>query len=346
MTIEKKSAAALGLIGVGFQLCYALLIDTPRLTGGLAVTLLCGALGFLPALAALFLLEKQYPHRDPEEVLLLAGGEVGRRLYYLLLALYLLVGAAMSAAALIDVATYIALSSLNRTWLHLATMASVCLCALCGCRAVAGVSRLRLFYLPLILLVIALVQYRSLVPRWLFPLLGDGAQAILREAVSLSGVSMLLIPLWLLSGSARSVAACHLKVTLFALIVALVYGMLTPAMPFAQHTRFFRLDTLLSNGRTSLSLQLPHMLVMYTGLLTGACYCLSMAARLLNRCFPAVQERWFVVLGALCVLGLLYTSLTSQENAWLVRALAWPAQLLPLWIMTLAGVLRRRRPRA
>lgn len=346
MTIERKSAAALGLISVGFQMCYALIVDTPRLTGGFWVALLCGALGFLPALAPLCLLERQYPGREPEEVLLMAAGVLGRRVYYLLLALFLLVDAAMSAASLIDVASYVALSSVNRNWLHLATVASACLCALCGCRAIAGASRLRLYYLPLVLLIIALVQYRSFMPRWLLPLLGDGPKALLREAVSLSGVSMLLVPLWLLSGSAREVARCHLLVILFALLMALVYGMLTPAMPFAQHTRFFRLDTLLSNGRTSLSLQLPHMIVMYTGLLTGACYCLSMAARLLSRCFPAVRERWFVLLGALCVLGLLYTALTSQEYAWLVRALSWPAQVAPLWLLVLTGALRKRRARA
>ena len=346
MTIDKKSAAALGIIGVGFKLCYALIIDTPQLTGAFALTHLVGALGFLPALLALGLLERQYPGVEPEELLLRAGGRAGRGAYYVILSLFLLVSAALSAAELIDVATYIALSSQSKNWLNVATVAAACACALCGCRAVAGASRVRVLLLPLLLLLIAAVQYRSFVPRWLLPLLADGSEAIGREAVALAGVNMLLVPIWMLCGSWRTAACTFSKVTLFTLTVALLYSMLAPTMPFAQHTRFFRLDTLLSNGRTSLSLQMPHMIVVYTGLLTGACFCLSMPARLLSRCFPRVKERWFVLGGSLCVLCLLYTPVAAQENAWLIRTLSYPAQLVPLWALTISGSVRRRAVRA
>ena len=105
MTIDKTSAAALGVIGVGFKLCYALIIDTPRLTGAFALTHLAGALGFLPALLSLGLLERQYPGAEPEELLARAGGRAGRGAYYVLLSLFLLVSATLSAAELIDVAT-------------------------------------------------------------------------------------------------------------------------------------------------------------------------------------------------------------------------------------------------
>ena len=346
MTIDKKSAGALGVIGVGFKLCYALIIDTPRLTGAFALTHLAGALGFLPALLAIGLLERQHPGVEPEELLLRAGGRAGRGAYYMLLSLFLLVSATLSAAELIDVATYIALSSQSKNWLNAATVAAVCVCALCGCRAVAGASRVRVLILPLIFLVIAAVQYRSFVPRWLLPLLADGAEVIGREAVALAGVNMLLVPVWMLCGSWRTASCTFGKVTLFTLTVALFYSMLAPTMPFAQHTRFFRLDTLLSNGRTSLSLQLPHMIVVYTGLLTGACFCLSMSARLLSRCFPKVQERWFVLGGSLAILGLLYSPVAAQENAWLIRAVSYPTQLLPLWALTVSGAIRRRAARA
>lgn len=346
MTIDKKSAAALGVIGVGFKLCYALIIDTPRLTGAFALTHLAGALGFLPALLSLGLLERQYPGAEPEELLARAGGRAGRGAYYVLLSLFLLVSATLSAAELIDVATYIALSGQGKNWLNVATVAAVCACALCGCRAVAGASRVRVLLLPLLLLLIVAVQYHSFVPRWLLPLLADGPKVIGREAVALAGVNMLLVPIWMLCGSWRTAACTYGKVTLFTLTVALFYGMLAPTMPFAQHTRFFRLDTLLSNGRTSLSLQLPHMIVVYTGLLTGACFCLSMSARLLGRCFPRVKEQRFVLAGAACVLGLLYTPVAAQENAWLIRAVSYPAQLAPLWALTISGAVRRRSARA
>lgn len=342
MTIDRKSAGALGLLGVGFKLWYALLIDTPRLSGSFSVTLLAGAAGFLPALWAFHLLERQRPGAEPDELLRLAGGTRGRQAYYLLLSAFLLVSAALSASELINVASYIALSNQSPNRLNLATVASLCLCALCGGRAVAGCSRVRLCYLPVFWAIIVLVQYRSFVPRWLLPPLADSAGAIAREAVSLSGVYMLLVPVWLLSGSCRAAAGTFVRVTALVLCASLLFGMLAPVMPFAQHTRFFRLDTLLSNGRTSLSLQLPHMIVMYTGLLTGGCFGLSMAARLLNRCFPAVREKWFVLGGSACVLGLLYTGATAQENAWLLRSAFWPLILLPLWLMALAGALRKR----
>lgn len=342
MTIDKKSAAALGVIGVGFKLCYALIIDTPQLTGAFALTHLFGALGFLPALGAIAALSRRYPGIEPSEALQHALGKGGRGAYYLTLSAFLLVSAALSSAELIDVATYIALSGQSKTWLNLVTVAAVCLCALCGCRAVAGASRIRMMYLPILLVLIVVVQYRSFVPRWLFPVLADGPRAVGREAIALAGVNMLLAPVWLLSGSCRAVASAYGRVTLLTLIVALLYGMLAPAMPFAQHTRFFRLDTLLSNGRTSLSLQMPHMIVMYSGLLTGACFCLSLAARLTHECFPAAGERLLVLLGGGCLLGLMYTPLTSQESAWLIRAISYPAQLLPLGLAALLGVLRKR----
>jgi len=334
MNINTRSVISLGVIGVGFQLFYALIVDTPNMTSGFLPALLLSALGFLPALLAFFLME----HRadlPPLQRLKQAAGDRPAKAYLLLLSVFLLLSSALSVSELTDVSSYIALSAVSKHWLHLVTVLVVCLCSLCGIRSVAGSSRIRMLYLPALLLIVLVAQFRSLMPRWLFPVLGDGLPALLREAAPLCGVQTLLVPLWLLCGSGKVMGGIHLRVVLYVALACLIQCMLTPTMPYAPKTWFFRLDTVLSNGRTSLSLQLPYMIILYTGLLTGGCYALSMAASLLAECFPGIKPRWFVLGGGALMLALLCSGLFTQQQARLLRMAAWPVISLPLLLIAL-----------
>ena len=337
MNINTKSVISLGVVSAGFQLFYALIVDTPDMTSGFLPTLLLSALGFLPALLAFCLMERMGEDQPPIERLKRASGPIFSRAYLMLLAVFLLLSAALSVSELTAVSSYIALSAVSDHWLNLVTVLTVCLCSLCGIRSVAGSSRLRMLYLPFLLALVLIAQFQSLMPRWLLPVLGDGLPTLLREAVPLCGVQMQLVPLWFLCGSRRVMAGVHLRVVLYVALACLMYCMLTPTMPYAPNSWFFRLDTVLSNGRTSLSLQLPYMIILYTGLLTGGCYGLSMAATLLEECFPRVKQRWFVLNGGIFILALLYTGLVKQEQVRLLRIAAWPAILLPLLLIALCG---------
>ena len=219
--------------------------------------------------------------------------------------------------------------------LALATGAAMGLFALWGMGAAAGAGRLFLPWAAALMAGCAWAGRESLVPGWLFPLLGPGPGETALCALELGACLMpaLLLPaagdegpgfslLWAGVAAAAALAAC---------------AMTAPYMPSAPQTEGFRLEILLSNGRVPLPLQMPVLLLWFGGAIltagSGAALCRETLAGL----WPGMDERALALLSAAGPTAAYCTGL--WEGARSFWPLWYPLALIPL----IPGAAKRRK---
>ena len=192
--------------------------------------------------------------------------------------------------------------------------------------------------LPLGLLIVAL-QLRSYRPAWLFPLLGSGPRDIVVNGMRVAGWAGLYATA--LAGSKRPplkavLGRWTLALGSAALAIALA-SMVTPySLRRSDPAWLNRLDALITNGRSSLYLQLPVMVVWFLGLLYVIRFDGALASSLMHSTLGlAGRGRRINALTAALMLGVattgfmeggIYAEITRWQ--WIPLCLICPMMLL------------------
>ena len=286
------------------RLFYGLMVEAKDLHNGAWLSVLLGAILAMP-------------------VILLAGRCLnGGRAGALKLALLALLS--MDAAAVMEGMAYsesfIAFDHVPVVVLMLPLALALGRSLAVGGDAVGAAARIWMWaFLPLLLMVIAmqLPYYR---PGWLCPVLGYGVGGVLLWSLRAAG--------WLAMISAAGMAVSDGEMTfvrvrrglmLSAVAAALLIVlrlMMTPSMEPAAMTRGLRIDTLLTNGRAPLYLQLPMIVMWFVGLLHLLCFEGCLALTLLRDIAPSWHSR---VRGGLVLLAVIAGALFLpgfQMGAW------------------------------
>ena len=208
-----------------------------------------------------------------------------------------LLGAVLDAAAITGAVTrsagYLALTRVPTVTLAL----PVGLAALwCVCRNGDAIGRgamawARIF--PALLLIVVALQAKRYRPEWLAPVLGDGWRSVIVGGIRSAGCVAPAASVLLVSEpteNRREAPILLLCATGVAAILLALRLMMTPTMPLMGGW-LNRLDTLLTNGRAPLYLQLPMIAMWYAGLMHAlACDCFA-AASLMQRMLPRLDGR-------------------------------------------------------
>lgn len=187
---------------------------------------------------------------------------------------------------------------------------------------------------PALLLPVALLQWRHYRPAWLLPMLGNGWRDILAGGMRCACCFVPVAALLLLDEDApkgnRETPRPAVLLSCGAVLAAaltLLRLMMAPT-PVGGAGWLSNLDTLLTNGRAPLYLQLPMIVLWYAGmlhLLTGEAFA---AALLLQRLVPALDGRLCALLVTLAAAGISCFPLSQGIP-----------QYVPLWLYLAATVL-------
>ncbi len=288
-TISAKPAAHAACAAMAAMSFTDLMVDSAIPHGAAWISALLGAMLSLPAALCYRRVggEREKASALPLEIALTATNLLG------------------AAAALSDLARSAGYLTLDRTappaLLLPATLALIW-CATHGeATGYSAMIWLRVF--PALLLVVILLQLPYYRPAWLLPILGEGWAEILKGALRTAGLFSAIAGMSLLTDGREKrssmVAACLAGAGIVAALIAL-RAMMTPAIrPGGRNSWLIRLDSLLTNGRAPLYLQMPMIVLWYAGLLHAmACQGLT-AAAFLRRLFPAFNG-WLcgVIVGA------------------------------------------------
>ena len=209
---------------------------------------------------------------------------------------------------LTDSASYLALDQLPPVTLLLPLGAAILWCVFRNGDAIGYSAEVWLRILPLFLLIVLVLQFRSLRPAWLFPLTEGGFKALFSAGLRVSAWQLIPAAGYLLTEASEesddrlSPLRTGITATAAAASLVVLWQMMVPRLlcPYAE-TRIGRLDVLLTNGRAPLYMQFPLILVWFVGLLQTLCFEAFTAAALLQRLLPGLNGR-AAVLSALAAI--------------------------------------------
>ena len=291
LSISPASARAAALAAIAARSFVTLTVEAPTTHNGAFLCPLIAGLLALPWLLCLRPVSR-------------AKGAPVALLYALLLPVTLLDGA-VTAGEIAGSAGYLALDRIPvRVLLLPVGLAALwCVCKNGDAMGYAAMLWARLF--PALLLLIMALQANRYRPEWLLPLLGSGPSAILAGGVRLAGRIIPCAATLLLAGDdakprpGSTALMLAIAMAIPALLIVL-HRMMAPT-PLSDMGRLYRLDSLLTNGRAPLYLQMPMICAWYAGLLhLLVCECFA-AAALAQRLLPRLDGRLCAVLAVAAV---------------------------------------------
>ena len=342
--ISDSAAASLSLLAITARVFGGAAVDMPELHNAGWLAALLGGLLSLPLAWAAGQLRARCPV-SPFDAL----SERCRPLLHAiagLLAVIALWDAATVARTIASSASYVALNSLPMFFLLLPQLLICLWCLSLNGDPIGFAAGIWLRILPLMMMIVVLLQFSAFKPSWLTPLLGPGLPDLLDGALRISGWLSMLTGLFLIAERDpegddkrfRPVKALALCVAIAAALL-LLRGMMTPPLFKGKETSiFFQLDTLLSNGRAPLSLQLPMIILWFIGLLFLLLFDAFLCAAMLQRAIPILGKRICTAATLAGICGLALSGLPSRESALHVSSGLFAAQgaLLALTMLALA----------
>ena len=348
MTVQRRSLCTWAAMAAGFRTFYAVIIDGRQLFGSAWISVLAAVLLFAPVGGALIAMRKMDPSHLPEEALEAAGGRWGRRLVGVMFAVVLIYDAGAVVSLMSGTAKYVAMPEANRILIRAVTAAAATVAVLMGAAAAAGAAVLwRRLTAVLIVLLIG-TQMRYFRPEWLSPLFGPGIAEIGKNAIPAAGMLTLSAGGWLMlepehdrKGSA--LLRCIVRSGLIASALSLMFGMLVPGMLEETPTRSFRIGRLLANDRAGLTLEMPYVVLLYSGMYTMLVFELAASVKAIGLIFPRMNIKWTSVTVGFAAFLLSVSPWAERDVLRVISVWYYPLIALPLCLMGAAAWIRRRK---
>lgn len=317
LKISDGAASSLGMLAIAIRILFGVTIEMPNLyNSGWISVLLGGAMAMPLAFAA-----GQIRARASLSpfALLTESSPAVTRVFAALLAAIAVWDAAISSDAISCSASYVALGSVSMLYLLLPQLLLCYWCLKCNGDAIGFSAGIWNRVLPWLLLIIVVIEIKQFRFQWITPALGPGIPSLIEGAVRVAGWLSLLTGTFLIAekdGEKSLLNPVRLtgRCCLIAALLVLLHGLMTPPLVYTEkQSRFFLLDTLLSNGRSTLSLQLPLMILWFIGLFLLLLFDVFFAAAMLQTALPKLKKRPCVLLVLAAITALSIFNLTSGD---------------------------------
>lgn len=276
------------------------------------------------------------------------------RLAAALLMLMMLYDAAASARLLSGLAAYAAMTDFPHIALYLPVLLVSFLFIVMGPGSLTGTALIWRRAGAVLGIILLLVQLDDMNAAYLTPVLGPGIELLASGASRAGGLfAAMTLSGYLLCG-ARAHKKCRLaRMYLLSVLIgaaaAAVFAMLVPAMPGGPVTRLFRMEALMDNGLSGLSMELFYVLLLEGSLVLSSAFESLSAAACLSLCLPGAERSTSPRRRIVCALAVTIAEgiLIAAERAGrapMLRLLQlyYPASLIATALFVIA-VLRVRR---
>lgn len=347
-TAQRRSLSTWTGMAIGFRAFYAVMVDGGELFGSAWLAMLMSVLGAVPVGLALKMLRSAAPERTAVAALEEAAGTWGKRLIGLALFAILTYDAGAVVSLMSSTAKYVAMPEANRNLVKLATAAAAVAASLMGTRACADASVLWRRLAAALIVVLVLMQARYFRISWLTPVLGPGIGEVAKNALPAAGIYAFTAAGWLMlepehDRTGGAMIRCILFSGLIAAALSLLLGTLIPGMTEAPATRSFRIGRLLTNDRAGLTLEMPYVVLLYSGMLTMLVFELCASANALHMVLNGVEWKACAWTAGGAAFLLSVGRWTDREALKMLSAWYYPVIALPVCLAGLAAWNRSRR---
>lgn len=330
--ITDSAAAPLAVLAITARIFYGVVIDMTNLHNAAWLSVLAGGLLAFPLMFAAHRLREACPS-SPVTTLSQRCAPLARALAGVL-ALLSLYDAAVMARAIANSASYVALNSLPMFYLMLPQLLLCLWCLSTNGDAIGTAAGIWKRVLLALMVVVILLQFSAYRPSWLTPILGPGAADLLDGAVRVAGWISMLTGLLLIAerdphGKTRRfqpIKTLTMCVLLAAALLLLRSMMTPPLFKGEESSIYFQLDTLLSNGRAPLSLQLPLVILWFISLLFLLLFDAFLFAAMLQTALPRFGKRLCIAITVVATAILALSNLVSRSTSQMVAEWLFVAQ--------------------
>lgn len=342
LCISFNIAYSLVKLSITARVVYGLLIDMPQLynTGWLCALL--GGIFALPVWFSVSHIRKYGIDRILFSPRIICG-------IFALLTIY---DAGVLATSISESASYMALNSTAAIYLTLPLLL-LCLCCLrFNGNALGASAGIWNRILPCFLFILIILQFNDYKAEWLTPIFGPGIEKIISGSIKAAGWFCLPTPLLLLADAEKHTSAetCPIKhlgiCVAAATLICIAFSMMTPSILKEElFVRTFRLETLLSNGRSGLAIQFPSIAVWYMSLFYALLSDIFASALMLQHALPGLNRYMYLTASLTAVALFTASSLTDRTPALAVSGWLYPIQII-LFAILLLPVLKGERRHA
>lgn len=331
--INSSAAAALGTLAAIARIFYGVTIDSVTSDRNGFLSVLFGGLLALP-------LAWIVRRSEQKHALLECLPTTARKVISLVLCTVFCVDAAIVSAEIAHSAGYAALERRSRLYLSLPHLLLCFWCLSLNGNAIGSAARLWRKLLAALLLIVIVLERKEYQLGWLFPILGNGFSSLFASALRVAGWLSMIPVLYLFAkpectkdtkrfSPLRAIALS----TVIAATLVLLRQMMTPSQwSEVAQSQSFQLDTLLSNGRAPLSLQLPMFTLWFISMLFSLLSNTLISASMLQQLLPSFNHRLCAAIVLVSVLAL--STLGGLTQAFILSFCNW---LFPILAIILVG---------
>lgn len=348
MTVQRRSLCTWTGMAVGFRSFCAVTIDGGQLYGSAWISVLIGLLLAAPCAAALIALRPNGGKNMPEAALRQTASDWGTKLFAAVLMLALIYDAGAVISLMSSTARYVAMPETNRLLMRAVTAAAVVVISMLGASAAANAAVMWRRLLAVLILLLILTQMKFFRFSWITPLLGPGAEELFLNALPAAGMFSFSAAGWLMlepehDQEGTAILKCVLLSGLVAASLSLMIGMLVPGMEQEPPTRSFRIGRLLANDRAGLTLEMPYIILLYSGMLTMLVFELTAAARTAQIVFGRMEGKSAALMTGSLAFLLSVSRLTEREMLRQISLWYYPVIAAPVLLIGLTAWMKRKK---
>lgn len=324
--ISDSNLTAFTYTAVCARIYFLIMIDTRSSLNAAWLQLLIGAAYSLPAVFSVYFLLKKHGSDLAEGI----GREIGKpagRLFLLIIGAMFLYEAACVIRIMTSSAEFATLYDAHSPILFIPTVLAVLYAVMKGGNGAGGAAAVFLRIFLVLYPIVILFEAKDMDFKRIFPIFGPGLETLSRNAVN-TVIYFMMIPLSLLlrsdEGSAQKKKGIFRKpegvLALFGLSVVTVALLITistlsyPVLQGIPDNRSVQMNLLLYNGTAVRALQLPILILWFSGIFLSAVFMLFAAGRLFCMAFQTEHRLISVAAGITAALLALFR-LSLKEDA-------------------------------
>ena len=345
--MRQSSVCTLAGMAIGFRTFYAVVIDGGHLYGSGWLAILLAMIVSLPVSLLILFLNRKKPQLHPAEIIRESTGNIGCALIGLILACVLVYDAGAVLRIITGMVKYVALQETGNVPIAAVTAVSATAALLMGPDAIADSSVLwkRLAVVLVGVLIVSQIPYFR--AAWLTPVLGQGMDELIDSALPAAGMLSFIAGGWLMTDTGKEKKETALLRTgvyagLSSCVLAALCGMLVPGLTDEPVGRSFRLGRLLANARAGLSLELPYVVLLYSGMVTVLLFELAAAAKAITIAIPAIKGNVGALSAGAGAFMVSVSGVAEREMASMLSKWYFPAVGVSLLLVGLCAVARGR----
>ena len=255
--------------------------------------------------------------------------------------------AAVISRILVNSVSYSNLETLSPLTMTLVMLLIAMYAVIKNGRGLGNAAKLWIIAFVVIFAVIIIMNLRYMRPRWLLPVLGPGADKLIDGSISAAGnISCgALLHLFALDTGPRGRRSCVRSVTIgcaAGLALCLYWGMMVPVQIDGRMDRLSRLETLLSNGRTDLGVQLPVTFLWFMAYIVSLAGYGYIAAVCCQEIATRVNGKYIAAFTALAAFIIANAGLAESSGAEFVAGWEYPAFAALLALAGIAALIKRK----